>query len=226
MSFFTPSNRLLRQTERKSAQSGRFRLRHKSTTRPKRKARAIANLNSLLSGHSGTLNVVEIGPGLAVRYLGRLSGAGWPGGLFRRLEVGVRAALPMPQWGYEIYETGELLQTLGGCGQLKLSVLDFDATILKVAKRQHGELLDALILADLSIFPNPVLLSHYGKYDAVFENAVIKRIPKNPGRVNAARNLIALTKPGGIITSCARDFLDAGCVPTSERKGFCRTPFG
>lgn len=170
------------------------------------------------------LNVIEIGPGLAVRYLGRLSGTGWPGGLFRRLEVGIRAVFPMPQWGFEIYETGELLQALGGCSQLKLSVLDFDATILKVAERQHGELLDALIAADLSIFPNPALFSHYGKYDAVFHNAVIKRIPKNRGRTHAVRNLMALAKPGGIITSCARDFLDAGCIPAIERKGFCRTP--
>jgi len=202
-------------------------LRHKSTTRPNRNTEKIAAMALELkrAGHSRP-EVLNIGPGMALKYIGRLCEIRKPFHLFRRLEVGLRAALPMPSWAYEIYETPELLSIFNSIHGKDpvLRVMDFDATILATANRQFGRKVREFILADLSQFANPDLGHLQCRFDAVFVTAVIKRIACPKGRLYAAQNILAMCKPGALITNTAPEFVTLGCIQDPRLPGLCTAP--
>jgi hypothetical protein len=204
---------------------GRFR--HKSTTRPERNINKIRLMADAISKrHITNPAILEIGPGMAIRYLGRLSRIKKPFELFRRIEVGLRAVLPLPHQAYEIYETAEILSIFGSLPSVdaSLSLLDFDETILATARCQFSNSLCDLILADLSLSANEHLTSLHGKYDAIFVTAVIKRISTAEGRMNAARNIVAMAKPGAILTNSAPELIEAGCIADPTHPGLCLAP--
>ena len=105
----------------------------KTTTRPRRSVAAFHVLRSLLRQPPGghPLEILNVGPGLAVKYLGRLSAEAVPGwDFFRRIEAGVRR-VPMPDGFFESYETGELLTALAGL-PVRLTVTDINPRVVRV----------------------------------------------------------------------------------------------
>ncbi len=163
---------------------------------------------------------------MAVKYFGRLTAYQRPFDIFRRLEVGLRAIFPLPVTAYETYEPVEIIRIFEDVAGIEvgLSILDIDPTVLAVAWSELGARLRNVIFADLSVFPNASVLEHAGKFDVVFASAVLSRIDRADGRLNAARNLMSLCRPGGILSLSSPAMLEAGCLTSASLNGFCRIP--
>jgi hypothetical protein len=203
-------------------------MRHKTTTRPNRNIRSIVALGEYLRDKKiKEISFLDVGPGMAVKYVGRLSAIRRPFELFRRIEVGMRAVLPLPIAAYESFEPLEILRILEETSEVKInfSVLDFDVTVLAVVWNQLGSRVSSMISADLSVFPNDSLAEHAGRFDVVFARTVISRIETAQGQINAAKNLVSLSKPGGILTCSCEEMLQVGCIMEQPlAPAFCIRP--
>jgi hypothetical protein len=178
----------------------------KTTTRPRRRADVFATLRRFVQAPpSGRpLEVANVGPGLAVRYLGRLSATDVPGWeVFRRIESGVRR-VPMPDAFYENYETAELVAALDGI-PFRLTLVDINPRVLRVvSQRMRGAVVDT-VAADLGEERAVRLAPYRGKFDLVVAFAVVGRV-KEKTRQNARENVQSLVRPGGFL-------LGSGDVP-------------
>ncbi len=207
---------------------------HGTTTLPHRNRDKIAVMARYLLDRSRTaetsvaampLRLLEIGPGMAVRHLGSQAGISGAKRMMHKLEIGVRAAVPMPRSMYESYETAEIFQALddAGISKTQVSVLDHDPVVLDVVRSEHCGRLEHLIHADLS---SPRLTCESARlpwFDVVFAAAVLPRIPVGKKRQTAAQNVVALCKPGGLVPATP-ELLEL-CGGKSERyPGFCLTP--
>jgi hypothetical protein len=172
------------------------------------------------------INLLDVGPGMAVKFIGRLSSIRHPLDLFRRLEVGLRAVLPLPVSAYESYEPVEILRIFANEGvTINISFADFDVTVLAVVWNQLGAKVKHLIWADLSVFPNETLTEHVRQFDVVLAQNIVSRIHSRQGRLNAARNLMLLSKPGGILSFSGEEMLQAGCLVAHPlAPAFCMSP--
>jgi hypothetical protein len=203
-------------------------MRHKTTTRPRRNTRSITALAEHFQSNNITrITLLDVGPGMAVKYIGRLSAIQHPFDVFRRFEVGLRAILPLPVSAYESYEPNEILQIFEehmGI-QVEISLLDIDVTVLAVAWNQLGVRARSLIPADISVFPNESLIEYAGRFDVVIAQTVLSRIKTAQGRFNAARNLVSLSRPGGILTCSSEEMAKAGCAMEHPlAPAYCASP--
>ena len=177
----------------------------KTTTRPGRNAGGFRDLRGLLKPTTGApVAVLEAGPGLAVKYLGRM------GGLLQLVERLARR-LPLPDSSYESYETAELLSSLDGL-DIRLTLLDINPRPLKViADRMPGARIRTQV-ADLGL-PSPAVLAPLmGTFDLVVAMHLVGRISDAGERRNAQANLRALAKPGGLIFANQADLLAPDCM--------------
>lgn len=169
----------------------------KTTTRPKRRSAQFRQIRDLVlpPPDGRALEVAEVGPGLAVRYLGRLAEEGLPGwDLVKRLESGVRR-IPMPDACFENYETLELKRALGGIPS-SLTVIDVNPRVVRIiARRQAGVV---PIVADLAIWKPGALVPLFARFDLVVAFAVLGRVPSGSKDV-ARANIGALVKPDGVL---------------------------
>ncbi|MCC6735303.1 MAG: class I SAM-dependent methyltransferase [Bauldia sp.] len=156
----------------------------------------------------GPLRILECGPGLAVRGLGRLSSRGVPGRpLFKGIETLVRR-LPLPDGAYENYETGELLAAFGR-DRVDLTLLDINPRSLAVISANLAPYRVRTVIADLADPATPLRRELEGGFDVVLALATIGRIPE-PRRDAAAENLLRLTRPGGLVVE------DTGRIARSD----------
>jgi hypothetical protein len=171
----------------------------KTTTRPKRSTAEFEALRRIVKAPSSgrPLEVANIGPGLAVRYFGRLTATSIPGWqVFRRLESGLRR-IPMPDFAYENYETSELIAALGDI-PFNLTVIDINPRVARVVTgntRRHSV---QAVLADLGEERSVRLAPYRGKFDVIVAIAVIGRV-KQKAQENARDNVRSLLRPGGIL---------------------------
>ncbi len=193
----------------------------KTTTRPRRHTGQFDALRRFLSPPSSgrPLEVANVGPGLAVRYFGRLSAADVPGwDIFRRIESGIRR-IPMPDAFYENYETAELTAALGDL-PFNLTLVDINPRVVRVVERgARGRKVDH-VLVDLGEERSVRLAPYRGKFDVVVAFAVIGRV-KDRLRENARDNVRSLLRPGGILVS-GGDITTDDFIPLSEEHGLFR----
>lgn len=176
----------------------------------------------------GPLRILEVGPGLAVRGLGRLAARGIPGrSLFKAIETLVRR-LPLPDRAYENYETEDLLAAFGR-QRIDLTILDINPRSLAVIAGNLAPLRVATVTADLS---DPALARRsdlVGSFDVIIALATIGRIPLER-RAAAALNLVRLTRPGGLVAedtgrvATIAGMTATGCAQVSRRTGTGTAP--
>src|SRR3990172_9163123 len=137
----------------------------KTTTRPNRHARFLFLRSLLGTGpDAGPIEVMNVGPGLAVKYLGRLAAQNiLARDIFRWIETGVRR-VPMPDAFFESYETGELLQTLEAL-PIRLTILDVNPRVLRIVRKTHAHLPIEAVVADLGEERPASLIPLYGRFD-------------------------------------------------------------
>jgi len=145
----------------------------------------------------GRLRILEVGPGLAVRGLGRLAARGAPGrAVFKGVETLVRR-LPLPDGAFENYETEDLLEAFGR-DRVDLTLLDINPRALSVVAANLVPFAVTTVRADLA---DPALPAHRElarPFDLVVALATLGRIPEGR-RAAAALNLVRLTRPGGLV---------------------------
>ncbi len=167
------------------------------------------------------LEVANVGPGLAVKYLGRLAATDVPGwDFFRRIESGVRR-VPMPDAFYENYETAELVAALGDM-PFRLTLVDINPRVVRVVgNAMRGHTVDH-VLADLGEERSVKLAPYRGKFDLVVAFAVVGRV-KDRVRENARENVRSLVRPGGLLLGSG-DLPGNDFVQVSPDSSFFRKP--
>jgi len=171
----------------------------RTTTRPRRHAEQFRRIVGLLPSRPAgvPLKVVNVGPGLAIKYLGRLSATDMPlWDFFRRIETGLRR-IPMPDSFYENYEAHELVAALAAV-PFELTLLDINPKVLRVAGKSLAAVAPRTVAVDLGQADAPALRPLAGTFDVVVAYAVIARIPQRLAD-QAAKNIRSLLKPGGIL---------------------------
>ena len=167
------------------------------------------------------LRVLEVGPGLAVRQLGRLASPGRP---FRTMFKGIETLtrrLPLPDRWYENYESGEIIATFGRA-RIELTVLDINPRSLAVIREQLTPFPVATIVADLAAM-DPGEIGLAGKFDVVIALAMLGRIQPAP-RPTAAANLIACARPGGLVVENGFDLTAFAAVERTSHPHVYRRP--
>jgi len=174
---------------------------HKTTTFPRRRTAVLADIAGLLPPPGPEpLEVLEIGPGLALKGIGRHND--WGGlKLIKRLETALRR-IPFPDSFYENFETTEILASFGE-RPVNLTLLDVNAKLLRVIKANMAPAAVNTVAGDLGIAGNPAFARLQGRFDVVFCFATIGRVPGETGRANARRNVASFLKPGGLLASDA-----------------------
>ena len=177
----------------------------KTTTFPQRNFAGFREARRLLELAPGqTITVLQAGPGLAVRFLGRLGGA------WRLLERVVRR-LPLPDSFFESYETADLLGAFDGI-DVRLTIVDVNPRPLNVIAGQLRSADLRTIIVDLGAPLSPQLAPLAGTFDMVVAMAVVGRISPKERRQRAAANLAMLARQGGLIFANQGDFSSSGCV--------------
>lgn len=167
------------------------------------------------------LRILEVGPGLAVRRLGRLSAPGRPlRTLFKGIETLARR-LPLPDRWYENYESQEIIEAFGR-DRVEMTILDINPRTLAVIKDQLAPFPVTTIVVDLSAM-DPEATGLAGRFDIVVALAMLGRIQPVP-RPRAAAALIACGKSGGLIVENEFDLRTFGPVARTEHPHIYRRP--
>jgi len=186
----------------------------KTTTRPRRNVSIFGRIVPFLPPRppGQPLRVAEVGPGLAVKYLGRLTASDQPlWDFFRRLESGLRR-LPMPDVFFENYETREIIEALAGI-PFELTLVDINPKVVRVVRRNLPQHPIRSALANLGE-PHPAALAPLvGTFDLVVALAVAGRV--RGASDTAAANIAGLAGPGGIVIGDG-DFSGAAWAPVGD----------
>jgi len=151
--------------------------------------------DTVLDPTQASLRILEVGPGMAVRGVGRINHIGkWK--VVKRFETVLRR-LPMPTWCYENYETEELLRVFDPFSP-HLTVADISRKSLDVIRRNITENLDETVRLDLSDADSDALVKLKNRFDLVICLATIVRVPKK-SQAQAKRNLASFCAPGAIV---------------------------
>ena len=194
----------------------------KTSTWPRRHVQAFADIRPLLAppADGRPLEVADVGPGLAVKHLGRLAArTTLLQDIFRRIETGVRR-VPMPDAFYENYETHELVEALVGL-PFRLTLIDINPRVVRVVRGslEEGHAVEGVI-ADLGVENPPALTPLRGTFDLVVAFAVVARIPR-PLADTALGNIRSLVKPGGLLVGSAA-FAAPDCVRIADGQNVFR----
>ena len=193
----------------------------KTSTWPRRHVQAFADIRPLLAppADGRPLEVADVGPGLAVKHLGRLAArTTLLQDIFRRIETGVRR-VPMPDAFYENYETHELVEARVGL-PFRLTLIDINPRVVRVVRGSlEGHAVEGVI-ADLGVENPPALTPLRGTFDLVVAFAVVARIP-GPLADTALGNIRSLLKPGGLLVGSGA-FAAADCVRIADGQSVFR----
>jgi hypothetical protein len=184
----------------------------KTTTRPNRHVAELRAARSLLSAPADgrPLEIADVGPGLAVKYLGRLADQRVPvWNLVKRIESAIRR-IPMPDGCYENYEAHELVRALDGL-RFNLTVIDVNPKVVRVIAKEMANRNVSPVVADLGIEDPPSLAPLRGKFDLVVAMTVIGRV-KSRLEYTANLNIAGLVRLGGVLLASG-DFTDTECAP-------------
>jgi hypothetical protein len=184
----------------------------KTTTRPFRHAAALRQASALLGDRpSGApLHILEVGPGLAVKGLGRmLTPATPPRRILRAAETFLRR-VPMPDRCFENYETLELLQIFAAW-PVRLTLIDINPRVLRIIGANLRDVALDTRTADLSLADNPTLAALSGSFDVTVAFSILSRIPTIAGREVAVAHLRNMTRPGGLILANDHDVSATDC---------------
>ncbi len=159
-----------------------------------------------LGAQSGQrLRILQVGPGLSVRYLGRWQTPGTPfRPFFKGLETLVRR-LPMPDGWYENYESAEILEVFGS-DRVDLTVVDINPRVVEIVA---ANLLPAKVETHAGNFGDPARGWRRrlgGPFDVAISLTVLHRIASPEWRRTAVADLVALTRSGGIIAENSQDY--------------------
>ncbi len=160
------------------------------------------------------IRVLQVGPGLAVRYLGRLSGADAPlRPLFKGIETVLRR-FPLPDSWFENYESGEILEVFSP-RTVELTILDINPRSLALVSNHLSTVDVATLVGDIS---QEGLASQHGLtdwFDLVVALSTVSRVPE-AARNSAAANLIESSAPGGLIVENTIDLQPIGGVEATN----------
>lgn len=142
------------------------------------------------------LRIVEAGPGLAVKHLGRMARLGSP---LRPVAKGIETLvrrLPLPDSWLENYETAEIIAAFGS--DARVTVVDINPRTVAILGRRFASRGVTGVNADLA---SPDFLATAGltlPYDVAIALSTLGRIPPER-QAAAARNLAAAVAPGGLV---------------------------
>ena len=141
------------------------------------------------------LRILEIGPGLSVRWLGRVGGKpAFVRAILKGVETAVRR-LPLPDSCFENYESDEIL-TAFGRQRSELSLMDINPRPLRVIGQNPKIPLASKLTADLTKLQLEPSHPQFEAFDVVVALTTLARIPVD-GRSLAAANVAAMTRGGG-----------------------------
>lgn len=187
----------------------------RTTTRRSRNLAVLEEARSLLArpAPGEVMRVLEVGPGLAVKYLGRAPARIRP--VVQPLETVLRR-LPMPDACFENYETGEILSIFAGW-PIALTLIDINPRVLRIVQGNHGAAaLDAKTV-DLGETGNPTIESLSRRFEVIVALSTLSRVPRAVRQI-AVLNLRRMAKPGALIVVNDIDISGPGCrlVPSSS----------
>lgn len=190
----------------------------KTSTWPQRHAAELAELRRLLPAGNRRLTVANVGPGLAVKYLGRFANRKTVlAEIIRRFETGVRR-LPLPDLCFENYEAVELAEALAE-RPFALTAVDINPRVVRVvvnALAPHAK----GVVADLGVAHAPALAPLRDSFDVVFSFAMVQRVPTGFAKI-ARENIRSLVRPGGLLVG-GGDFSGGDVEPIEGKPGFFR----
>ncbi len=163
---------------------------------------------------AGRVRVLEVGPGLAVRRLGRLAAPGRPFRTIFKWAETLARRLPLPDRWYENYESEEIIAAFGR-DRVDLTVVDINPRSLEIIAGQLAPFPVATIEADLGTF-DPQAAGLAGQFDVVIALAMLGRILQTEPRLRAAATLIALARPGGLVVENGHDLRKFGPVEATS----------
>jgi hypothetical protein len=183
----------------------------KTTTRPFRNAEALRQASALLADRptSAPLHILEVGPGLAVKGLGRMLTPATPARRILRAAETFLRRVPMPDRFFENYETLELLQIFAAW-PVRLTVIDINPRVLRIIAANLSDVALETRTADLSQADNPTLAAFRGKFDVTVAFSILSRIP-TAARDIAVAHLRNVTRPGGLVLANDHDVSAADC---------------
>jgi len=177
----------------------------KTTTFVDRHTEIFRFAETLLDAAQKPIRILQVGPGMALRGVGRFNtfeGAR----IVKRLETALRR-IPLPVQFYENFETGELLRMFASHDP-RLTVADISRKSLDVVENCYGERIDGTVWMDLS---DPAFAERddlKDRFDIVICLAAVVRVPRD-GQAAARHNLASFAKPDGLIIS-EQDLSDKG----------------
>ena len=167
-----------------------------TTTYAGRHSKLFKDAAELVVGPGGRpLQILEIGPGLSVRWLGRVSGKpAFIRIILKGVETVVRR-LPLPDSCFENYESEEIL-TAFGRQRSELSLMDVNPRPLRVIGQNPKIPVAAKLTADLTALQLEPGHPQFEAFDVVVALTTLARIPVDK-RARAAENIAAMTRRGG-----------------------------
>jgi len=151
----------------------------------------------LIAADRKKLKILQVGPGMATKFVGRFNDYGrWRP--VKRLETVLRR-LPLPDACYENYETGELLSVFRA-HEPELTVADIARKPLNVVARNFRDAPVMTVRLDLSDRRAGESAGLLGKFDLVVCMATVVRVPRKL-QGTALENLVKFAAPGGLIVT-------------------------
>jgi Methyltransferase domain len=191
----------------------------KTTTGPQRHPALLQAVARELP-RQGQIRVLEVGPGLVLKRLGKRARPGSPLRSMVKLVETLLRRLPLPLGWYESFEASEIIDALdpSRTGRLSLTVADINPKPLLAVKRQLGSRVECV---NVDIAGDLAGRLPAESFDVVVALTVISRIPRER-QPAALRNLTSLTKPGGLIAATAECDFDRREVEPTDSEGLFR----
>lgn len=193
----------------------------KTTTFVNRHTQAFTTANDLLPADKQGISILQVGPGMAVKGVGRFNHLGkWQ--IIKRLETALRR-LPLPISFYENFETREILDIFAKHSP-QMTVGDISPKSLNSIKYNYGDEIANTIQLDLGQDLAPGGVSSIGQFDVVICLVTVNRVPR-PLWEQARNNIGNFTRPGGILIT-DQNMTSQGFVTSVEHRHVRRKPAG
>ncbi|MEE9375353.1 MAG: hypothetical protein V3V04_03345 [Rhizobiaceae bacterium] len=179
----------------------------KTTTYPERNTNRFDNAKELLrQANVKEINILQVGPGMALKGVGRLNNLGKLR-LIKRLETGLRR-LPLPVSFYETYEPHEVISTFSEF-LASITVADISQKSLDVVERTVSHKNLTVTQLDLTSKNSDDFEHLKNKFDLIICVNTIIRTGSQANRTIARQNLHSFAKDKSMIIS-ESDFSEFG----------------